>query len=161
MVIFMLKTNAMRILDEHKIKYETLEYAHKEKEFINGSEVANLLNKNPENVFKTLVGVSKTKKYYVFMIPVLENLDLKKASKAVGEKSISMLPLKDLTNVTGYIRGGCSPIGMKHSYKTIIDISSLMAEEIVFSAGKIGYQIVMSPHDLAKVIDCDFKNIIQ
>lgn len=144
------KTNVMRILDNFKINYK--HYSYTDTDAISGIEVATVLNQNPEQVFKTLVTVSKTKKYYVFVIPVAKELDLKKAAKSVNEKSIEMLKLKDLLPTTGYIHGGCSPIGMKKFFTTVIDETAKNFNTIIFSGGKIGYQIELSLNDLSKVI---------
>lgn len=144
------KTNVMRILDNFKINYK--HYSYTDTDAISGIEVATILNQNPEQVFKTLVTVSKTKKYYVFVIPVAKELDLKKAAKSVNEKSIEMLKLKDLLPTTGYIHGGCSPIGMKKFFTTVIDETAKNFNTIIFSGGKIGYQVELSLNDLSKVI---------
>ena len=144
------KTNVMRILDQKKIKHKT--YSYVGTGAISGIEVAEVLGQNPKYVFKTLVTVGKSKNNYVFVIPVEKELDLKKAAKAVGEKSIDMIKSKELLPLTGYIHGGCSPIGMKKFFKTIIDISAEEYESIIFSAGKIGYQVEMSMEDLLKII---------
>ena len=144
------KTNVMRILDQKKIKHKT--YSYVGTGAISGTEVAEALGQNPKYVFKTLVTVGKSKNNYVFVIPVEKELDLKKAAKAVGEKSIDMIKSKELLPLTGYIHGGCSPIGMKKFFKTIIDISAEEYESIIFSAGKIGYQVEMSMEDLSKII---------
>ena len=145
------KTNVMRILDKYKIPYNHYSYA--DTDAISGVEVAAALNQNSDKVFKTLVTVSKSKKYYVFMIPVAKELDLKKAAHAVNEKSIEMLHLKELLPLTGYVHGGCSPIGMKKQFDTVIDSSALDFDTIIFSAGKIGYQVELSPDNLKKVIN--------
>ena len=144
------KTNVMRILDQKKIKHKT--YSYVGTGAISGIEVAEALGQYPKYVFITLVTVGKSKNNYVFVIPVEKELDLKKAAKAVGEKSIDMIKSKELLPLTGYIHGGCSPIGMKKFFKTIIDISAEEYESIIFSAGKIGYQVEMSMEDLSKVI---------
>ncbi len=144
------KTNVMRMLDKLKINYK--HYTYSDTDAVSGIEVATVLNQNPAQVFKTLVTVSKSKKYYVFMLPVAEELDLKKAAHAVGEKSIEMLKSKELLPLTGYIHGGCSPIGMKKFFPTTIDKSAENFSTIIFSAGKIGYQIELSLNDLQKVI---------
>ena len=144
------KTNVMRMLDKHKINYKHYTYA--ETNAVSGVEVANVLGQNPEQVFKTLVTVSKSKKYYVFMVPVEKELDLKKAAHAVGEKSVEMIKSKELLPVTGYIHGGCAPIGMKKFFDTTIDISAKNFDTIIFSAGKIGYQVELSLDELSKVI---------
>ena len=144
------KTNVMRLLDKKKIKYKSHYYG--DTDAVSGIEVATVLNQNPENVFKTLVTVGKSKKNYVFVIPVAEELDLKKAAKAVGEKSIEMLKSKELLPLTGYIHGGCSPIGMKKFFTTTIDESVLNCDSFCISAGKIGYQVELSLDELKKVI---------
>lgn len=144
------KTNVMRILDQKKIKHQTHSYVGTGA--ISGTEVAEALGQDPKCVFKTLVTIGKSKSNYVFVIPVEKELDLKKAAKTVGEKSIEMIKSKELLPLTGYIHGGCSPIGMKKLFKTVIDISAEECETIIFSAGKIGYQVEMSLNDLSKVI---------
>ncbi|ASW42729.1 Cys-tRNA(Pro) deacylase [Clostridium isatidis] len=144
------KTNVMRILDQKKIKYNS--YSYVDTDAISGLDVAKALNQDPRRVFKTLVTVGKSKKNYVFVIPVEKELDLKKAAKSVGEKSIEMIKAKELLPLTGYIHGGCSPIGMKKFFTTIIDISAQDFDTFIFSAGKIGYQVELSLEDLSKVI---------
>ena len=151
------KTNVMRILEQKKIKHETHSYVGTGA--VSGSEVASALSQNPKRVFKTLVTVGKSKNY-VFVIPVEKELNLKKAAKIVGEKSIDMLKSKDLLPLTGYIHGGCSPIGMKKFFKTVIDISAEEYNTIIFSAGKIGYQVEMSLSELSKVIRFTTADII-
>lgn len=153
------KTNVMRILDQKKIKYTTYEYPHEDGVCVDGLDVARLLNEDPSSVFKTLVTIGKTKNYYVFVIPVDCELDLKKAAKACGEKNVEMIHVKDLLQTTGYIRGGCSPIGMKKSFKTFVDINAQNFDTIIFSAGKIGYQVEMNPNDLTKLINVKFIDI--
>ena len=145
------KTNVMRILDQKKIKYTPHFYL--DMPSANGVEIANILNEDPIKVFKTLVTESGNKKYYVFMIPVEKELDLKKAAKAVGEKKIDMLKSKDLLPLTGYVHGGCSPIGMKKSFPTIIDKSAENLNNIFFSGGKIGYQVEITFTDFQKLIN--------
>lgn len=152
------KTNVMRILDQKKIKYNS--YYYGDTGAISGVEVAEVLKQNFEQVFKTLVTVGHSKKYYVFMIPVDKELDLKKASIVVGEKSVSMLPSKELLNLTGYIHGGCSPIGMKKQFPVIIDISAQQFSTIIFSAGKIGYQVEVSVLDLEEKTHYFFASIV-
>ena len=152
------KTNVMRILEQKKIKHETHSYVGTGA--VSGSEVASALSQNPKRVFKTLVTVGKSKNNYVFVIPVEKELNLKKAAKIVGEKSIDMLKSKDLLSLTGYIHGGCSPIGMKKFFKTVIDISAEDYDTIIFSAGKIGYQVEMSLSELSKVIRFTTADII-
>jgi len=144
------KTNVMRILDQKKINYTP--YSYIDTNAISGIDVANVLNQNQNQVFKTLVTKTNNNKIYVFVIPVNKELDLKLASKSVNEKSIEMLKSKDLLPLTGYIHGGCSPIGMKKLYTTTFDKSMLNFETIIFSAGKIGYQVEININDLSKVI---------
>ena len=150
------KTNVMRILDQHKISYNSFTYDPGNG--ISGVEVANSLKQNEAQVFKTLVTTGHSKEHYVFVIPVAKELDLKKAAKAVGEKSIEMLKQKDLLALTGYIHGGCSPIGMKKLFKTTIDSSASNFKTIIFSAGKIGFQVEVGLADLKTIIEyqlCD------
>lgn len=144
------KTNVMRILDQKKIAHKVHTYDNTEA--ISGTEVAAVLGQNPEQVFKTLVTVGKSKQYYVFVVPVDKELNLKKAAAAVGEKNIEMIKSKELLPLTGYIHGGCSPIGMKKFFTTTVDYSAQNWETIMFSAGKIGYQLEMTLADLQKVI---------
>ena len=152
------KTNVMRILDQKKIKHQTHSYVGTGA--ISGTEVAEALGQDPKCVFKTLVTIGKSKSNYVFVIPVEKELDLKKAAKTVGEKSIEMIKSKELLPLTGYIHGGCSPIGMKKFFKTVIDISAEDYDTIIFSAGKIGYQVEMSLSELSKVIRFTTADII-
>lgn len=153
----MIKTNVLRILDSKKINYKSYDYSNTNA--ISGMEVASILNQNPNQVFKTLVTISNTKNYYVFAVPVNKELDLKKAATCVNEKSIEMVKSKELLVLTGYIHGGCSMIGMKKFFKTTIDESANNYKTIIFSAGKIGYQVEMSLEDLKKVIDYKLYNI--
>ena len=147
----MIKTNAMRILDKNKINYKI--YSYDSSKAISGIEVAHSLKQNPDMVFKTLVTTAKSKVHYVFLIPVIKELDLKKAAISVNEKSIEMLKQKELFTLTGYVHGGCSPIGMKKYFDTVIDISAQNNQTIIFSAGKIGYQIETTLKELSKVIE--------
>lgn len=151
------KTNVMRILDSKKIKYD--HYCYVETGETNGEKVAAILGQDPAYVFKTLVTVAKSGANYVFVIPVREELDLKKAAKAVGEKSIDMLKAKDLLALTGYIHGGCSPIGMKKFFRTTIDLSAKDLKKMYVSAGKVGYQIEIAPSDLEKVIRLEYADV--
>lgn len=144
------KTNVMRVLAQKKIKYIPHEYAHGA-EAVDGLTAAALIGVAPEKVFKTLVTRGASKSIYVFVIPVADELDLKKAAKAVGEKSIAMIHVSELTGLTGYVRGGCSPVGMKKQYPTTYHSSALEQETIVVSAGKIGYQVELEPNELIKV----------
>ena len=152
------KTNAMRILDQKKANYQVHSYMGTEA--ISGVEVAEVLGQNPKQVFKTLVTVSDKNVNFVFVIPVEEELDLKKAAKVVGAKSISMIKSKELLPLTGYIHGGCSPVGMKKFFRTVIHESAKDFESIIFSGGKIGYQVELSLTDLDKVIKFDLADII-
>ena len=151
------KTNVMRVLDQKKIPYK--EYFYGDTGAVSGVDVAAALGEDPERAFKTLVTVGKTKQHYVFMIPVAEELELKKAAKAVGEKSIEMIPQKELLPLTGYVHGGCSPIGMKKQFRTVIDASAERFESIMFSGGKIGYQVEVSLSDLSKVVRYTFFDV--
>lgn len=152
------KTNAIRLLEQKKLEFTTHNYVNTGA--ISGVEVAQVLNENPDIVFKTLVTVGKSNQNYVFLVPVAKELDLKKAASAVGEKNISMLKSKDLLPLTGYIHGGCSPIGMKKPFKTVIDSSAQNYETIIFSGGKIGYQIEISLEELKKALNFKLENII-
>ena len=151
------KTNVMRVLDQKKIKYTPHYY---DNTITNGMEVANTLNLDPNKVFKTLVTIGASKRNYVFVVPVNSELDLKKAAIAVNEKSIEMIKSKELLDLTGYIHGGCSPIGMKKPFRTVMNESALNYELVTFSAGKIGYQVEMNPNDLKKLINITFSLII-
>ena len=151
------KTNALRILDRYKINYK--DYHYGDGQAVSGDIIADILNKDPKTVFKTLVTEGKSQNNYVFVVPVLKELDLKKAAKAVGEKSIAMIKQKELLPKTGYVHGGCSPIGMKKFFKTVIDISAKDCETITFSGGKIGCQVEVSPDDLKKVIEYSLEDI--
>lgn len=151
------KTNVMRILDKYKINYN--QYTYGNGEAVSGDIVAAEIKKSPETVFKTLVTEGKSKNNYVFVVPVLKELDLKKAALAANEKSISMIKSKELLPVTGYVHGGCSPIGMKKPFKTVIDISAESMDTIIFSAGKIGFQVEVSPKDLKKVVNFTYADI--
>lgn len=151
-----MKTNVMRILDANKIKYEVFEYEPNQK--LTGNDISKILNEPPEVVFKTLIAEGKSKEFYAFMIPVNKELDLKKAAKAVNEKNVSMIPFKDLLKVTGYIHGGCSPIGLKKPFKVTIDQSALNNQVIYFSAGKVGAQVKLSMDDFLKIVN---PNIIE
>lgn len=143
------KTNVMRILDQRKIPYQHYSYDIKE---LKVSDVAQSRGQNPAMIFKTLVTIGKSKQYYVFMVPIEKELDLKKGAKVAGEKSIEMIPQKELLPLTGYIHGGCSPIGMKKQFPTFIDSTAELFETIYFSAGKVGHQVQLRLNDLQKVI---------
>ena len=152
------KTNAMRRLDALKIKYK--EHTYTDTDAVSGVEVAEVLNQEPGRVFKTLVTQGRSRNYYVFMIPVAEELDLKKAAKVFGEKSLEMIPVAQLLPTTGYVRGGCSPIGMKKHFATAFDELAKEQETIVVSGGKIGLQIEARPDDLAKASGGIFAAIV-
>ncbi|NFO04045.1 Cys-tRNA(Pro) deacylase [Clostridium botulinum] len=154
------KTNAMRILDSSKIEYTTYNYQNKDGK-IDGVAVAYKINKNENEVFKTLVTQGHSKEFYVYVVPVAQELDMKKAAKAASEKSIEMIHVKDINKITGYIRGGCSPIGMKKVFKTFVHNTALNCETIVFSGGKIGSQIEMNPRQLENILDCTFVDLIK
>lgn len=151
------KTNVMRLLEQKKVKYEMHSYV--DTGAISGTEVAKVLGQNPDMVFKTLVTVGKSNNHYVFLVPVEKELDLKKAAKCVGEKKIDMIKSKELLGLTGYVHGGCSPIGMKKFFRTTIDESAEKFEHIVFSGGKIGYQVETSLEELRKVIKFELADI--
>lgn len=151
------KTNVMRILDQKKIEYK--EHTYLNTDAIGGQEVAEALGEDANRVFKTLVTVGKTGNHYVFLVPVNKELNLKKAAKAVGEKKIEMIKSKELLPLTGYIHGGCSPIGMKKFFKTTIHSTAENYDTIMFSAGKIGYQVETSLSSLKKVIRFDLEDI--
>ena len=151
------KTNVMRILDQKKIEYVVHDYTASG--MVAGEDVANVLGETPEEVFKTLVTVGKSKQNYVFLVPVCKELNLKKAASAVGEKNIEMIKSKDLLGLTGYIHGGCSPIGMKKFFTTVIDSSAENMDKIFFSAGKIGYQVEVAVKDIEKIIKYKFFDI--
>lgn len=151
------KTNVMRILDAHHTPYKS--YSYVGTGATSGDAVAAALHQNPAQVFKTLVTVARSGIHYVFMVPVCAELDLKRAAMAVGEKSINMLKSRELLGLTGYVHGGCSPIGMKKQFKTIADASAQNFATIIFSAGRIGYQVEVSPSDLEKLIPLDFADV--
>jgi Cys-tRNA(Pro)/Cys-tRNA(Cys) deacylase len=148
----------MRILDKLNISYKS--HCYVQTDAVSGVDVARVLDQDPAKVFKTLVTVGKSKKYYVFVIPVERELDLKKAAAAVGEKSVEMIKSKDLLPVTGYIHGGCSPIGMKKEFTTTFHITAADFDTILFSAGKIGYQVEMNLNDLKKVIPFNIADLV-
>ena len=151
------KTNAMRILESNKINYNI--YTYNADGDFDGQSVAKKIGIEAERVYKTLITIAPSKNYYVFVVPVLNELDLKACAKAVGEKTVEMIQVKDINKVTGYIRGGCSPIGMKKQYKTVIDDSCVNFDAIVFSAGKIGYQVEVAPDKIIKLIGADVQKI--
>mgnify|MGYP001029151119 CR=1 FL=1 len=151
------KTNAMRMLDRQKIAYEYETYECDE--FADGIQVADMLGLEHRLVYKTLVTVGKSGSYYVFVIPIEEEIDFKKAARAVGEKSLSMLPLKELTKVTGYVRGGCTSVGMKKAYPTVIDSSAKELPYLYVSGGRLGMQLRLSPEDLRKAAGAEYADV--
>ena len=153
-----LKTNAMRFLDTKKIAYEV--QAYQCDEFIDGVHVAEKLGQPLDETFKTIVAQGKSGSYYCFLLPVAEELDLKKAAKSVGEKSVELLHVKDITKVTGYVRGGCTPIGMKKQFMTVVHSSAQELEKFYISVGRIGMQIHLSPTELVNAINGKFEPII-
>ncbi|EHK2305121.1 Cys-tRNA(Pro) deacylase [Clostridium perfringens] len=155
-----LKTNAMRILDSKKVSYEMLSYESEDGK-IDGISVAHKIGVDEKNVFKTLVAQGTSKELYVFVIPVAEELDLKNAAKIAGEKKVEMIAVKDILKYTGYIRGGCSPIGLKRDYRTFIHESAKDLDFMIVSAGKIGHQIKLNPNDLVEVVSGKFENLIK
>ena len=152
------KTNVMRVLDSKKVQYNSHEY--EPDATMTGEEIAGILGEPAEKVFKTLVTQAKSGKYYVFVIPVVGELDLKKAAKVAGEKAISMIKQKDLLPLTGYVHGGCSPIGMKKRFPTFLHETAKDFERIYVSAGKVGYQVELSPEDLVKIVGCKFADVV-
>ena len=148
------KTNAMRMLDRQKVKYEALSYECDE--FIDGIHCADITGAPYDQSFKTLVMEGKSGGYYVFVVPIEKEVDRKAAAKAVGEKTVDMIHVKDITAVTGYVRGGCSPLGMKKQYKTIIQESAEKYHEIYVSGGRIGSTIKLNPVDLARAAHAEF-----
>lgn len=154
-----IKTNAMRILEAMKIPFR--HHTYECEEFTDGLQIADLLSLPYEKVYKTLVTVGGSKNYYVFVIPVAEELDLKAAARSVGEKSVEMLPVKEINAVTGYIRGGCTAVGMKKQYVTRIDSSARALEQMIVSGGRIGSQLELAPDDLVKAARAEFADIIR
>lgn len=152
------KTNALRIIERSNIKYELYRYDDSVRE---GRKVADILNEDENQVFKTLVTVSNDRKHFVFVIPVNAELDLKKAAKVSGVKSIEMIHQKELLPLTGYIHGGCSPIGMKKKFPTFIEESAQLFDHIFISAGKVGLQLKISPFDLKDFLECDFVSVVR
>lgn len=153
-----IKTNAMRILEKKKIPFRVNYYECDE--FIDGIHIADKLSQSYDMSFKTLVAVGKSKENYVFVLPVDKELDLKKAAKSVGEKSVELLHVKDIKDATGYIRGGCTPIGMKKQFRTVIDESVLNFDEIIISAGALGAQLFISPQNLIKAVNAKTESIV-
>lgn len=152
-----IKTNAMRILDKNRIPYQVNTYECEE--FIDGIHIADMLGQSYDQSFKTLVTVGKSGEHYVFAIPIDRELDLKKVARAVGEKSVEMIHVKDINQITGYIRGGCTPIGMKKNYVTVLHSSIRTLNEVIISGGRIGSQIQMKPDDLIRVTNARVEDI--
>ncbi len=152
------KTNVMRVLEGKKISYTS--HSYNPDATMTGEEIAGILGEEPEKVFKTLVTQGKSGAYYVFVVPVKAELDLKKAAKASGEKAISMIKQKELLPLTGYVHGGCSPIGMKKQFPTFIHETASQYDKIFVSAGKVGYQIELAPGDLINVSGCKISDIV-
>ena len=152
------KTNVMRILDGKKIPYES--HSYEPDATMSGEEIAGILGEDASKVFKTLVTQGKSGAYYVFVVPVVEELDLKKAAKAAGEKAISMIKQKELLPLTGYVHGGCSPVGMKKAFPTFIHESVKQIDKIFVSAGRVGFQIELSPEDLISLVGCKIADIV-
>ena len=153
-----IKTNAMRFLDSKKIDYTVNTYECED--FVDGVHIAQMLGQDEKMSYKTLVTKGKSGGYFVFVLPVAQELDMKKAAKAVGEKSVEMLHVKDINAVTGYIRGGCSPLGMKKQFPTVVDSSAQAFETIIISGGRLGSQIFLSPADLVKACGGSFGDIV-
>lgn len=153
-----IKTNAMRILEREKIPYT--QYTYECEEFVDALQIADMLSLPYEKVYKTLVTVGNSKNYYVFVIPIAEELDLKKAAKSVGEKAVSMIHVKEINSVTGYIRGGCTAIGMKKQYVTRIDRSAEGLERVIVSGGRLGSQIELKPDDLCRAAKAEFADVV-
>lgn len=152
------KTNAMRILDRMKIPYE--HYTYECEEFVDGLQIVEMLSLDPAKVYKTLVTEGTSQTYFVFVIPVAEELDLKKAAKTVGQKSLAMIHVKDINQITGYVRGGCTAVGMKKQYVTVIDESAKKLQSMIVSGGRIGSQIELAPEDLAKAANARFAPVV-
>ena len=154
------KTNAMRILERAKVPYTAHEYAHEEGVAVDGVTVAASMGEDPACVYKTLVTQGSSKNYFVFVIPVAAELDLKAAARSVGEKSVAMIHVADINKVTGYVRGGCSPVGMKKQYVTRIDASAQNLPTMVVSGGHLGTQLELKPEDLRKAANAEFADIV-
>lgn len=153
------KTNAMRILESQKIPFEA--HTYECDEFIDGIQIADMLGLPHDKVFKTLVTVGASKNYFVFVIPIAEELDMKKAARSVGEKNVAMLHVKDINQVTGYIRGGCTPIGMKKQYVTRVAEEAILQETIIISGGKLGMQIELTPDALLHAAEAEYADLLK
>ena len=154
-----IKTNAMRILESMKIPFA--HYTYECEEFVDGIQIADQLGLPHEKVYKTLVTIGNSKNYFVFVIPIAEELDLKAAAKSVGEKNVEMIHVKDINAITGYVRGGCTAVGMKKQYVTRIDSSAEHMEKIIVSGGRIGSQLELAPADLARAARAEFADIVR
>ena len=154
-----IKTNAMRILESMKIPFT--HYTYECDEFVDGIQVADMLGIPHEKVYKTLVTVGNSKNYFVFVIPIAEELDLKKAAKSVGEKNVEMIHVKDINAITGYIRGGCTAIGMKKQFVTRVDESAILLETMIVSGGRIGSQIELAPDDLCRASAAEYSDLVR
>ena len=154
------KTNAMRILEQKKVPYNVYEYDGSDN-MIDGVTVAGMIGKDPSQVFKTLISKGRSGAYYVFVLPAAKELSMKKAAKAVGEKNIELIPVKQIEAITGYIKGGCSPVGMKKAFVTTFDSSAQSLIKIIFSAGKPGLQVEISPSDIQKAVRSSFADICE
>ena len=154
-----IKTNAMRILESMKIPFT--HYTYECDEFVDGIQVADMLGIPHEKVYKTLVTVGNSKNYFVFVIPIAEELDLKKAAKSVGEKNVEMIHVKDINAITGYIRGGCTAIGMKKQFVTRVDESAILLETMIVSGGRIGSQIELAPDDLCRASGAEYSDLVR
>lgn len=153
-----IKTNAMRILENLKIPFDT--HTYECDEFIDGIQIADMLGLPYDKVFKTLVTVGASKNYFVFVIPIAEELDMKKAARSVGEKNVAMIHVKDINQVTGYIRGGCTPIGMKKQYVTRVAEEAILQEKIIISGGKLGMQIELAPDALLEATGAEYADLL-
>ncbi len=153
-----IKTNAMRILEREKIPYT--QYTYECEEFVDALQIADMLSLPYEKVYKTLVTVGDSRNYYVFVIPIAEELDMKKAAKSVGEKAVSMIHVKEINGVTGYVRGGCTAVGMKKQYVTRIDKSAEALETVIVSGGRLGSQIELKPGDLCRASRGEFADVV-
>ena len=152
------KTNVMRVLDAKKVRYKS--HSYEADPSLTGEQIAEILGEDAEKVFKTLVTRGKSGQYYVFVLPVVSELDLKKAAFTSGEKSVAMIKQKDLLPLTGYVHGGCSPIGMKKQFRTFIHSTAPAFDRVFVSAGKVGHQVELSPEDLIRIVGCEVADII-
>ncbi len=153
------KTNVMRVLDAHKIFYKHFEY--QPNPTMTGADIARAQNQNPDMVFKTLLTMARPGRYYVFLVPVAHELSLKRAAVAVNEKALNMVHQRDLLQICGYVHGGCSPVGMKKQFPTVVDESALNFAEIIISAGRPGHQIQLSLSDVQKIVPLSFADVLE